>query len=535
MFSNCCKEVRKALRSDQRQWLKDKGETIQDHSDKGDLKAVFGESKQLCRKWSPYIGKFVSTTGEPLKTKEGRLERWTEHFNHLLNPTTTSGNSVLSIVEASETLEIDLGPIRFDEVLNAVRKLKNGKASGPDDISAEMLKSHIGIAEWLWDIVNKCWTEENLPHDWKLAEVVPLYKSKGKRSECGNYRRISLLSVPGKVFASIILNRCKDALDQVLREEQCGFRKSRGCTDQLFASRQILEKCMAFQLDVSFCFIDFRAAFDLVVREMLYKIMKHYGLPQKVVNVIRNNYEGFKCCVKAEGEKGQMFDVKTGVRQGDVWSPILFGLVISYVLANSVQGGIDIERCVADLDFADDVDLLGVSDSEVQANLHRIETFAEAVGLMINVGKTKNMGIKCEKPGASVPIAQRNVEVLTGNRNGRFGTLIEAGNQSRLLIGREVLVGKKKNAGWFETLAGEKLRLKSSAEAELVTVSSDERSVVADLLSTANNRSSADSDDDSCVCSGCKSRFDTAKSMKPDSACLRIRRGSKTARQSLLG
>ena len=77
-----------------------------------------------------------------------------------------------------------------------------------------------------------------------------------------------------------------------------------------------------------------------------------------------------KCCVKAEGEKGQMLDVKTGVRQVDVWSPIPSGLVINYVLANSVQEGIDIGRCVADLDFADDVALLGVSDSEVRANLH---------------------------------------------------------------------------------------------------------------------------------------------------------------------
>ena len=99
---------------------------------------------------------------------------------------------------------------------------------------------------------------------------------------------------------------------------------------------------------------------------------------------------------QGRGREGrQMFDVKTGVRQGDVWSPILFGLVINYVLANSV--GIDIGSCVADLDFADDVALLGVSDSEVQANLHRIESSAEAVGLMINVGKTKIMGAKCEK------------------------------------------------------------------------------------------------------------------------------------------
>ena len=87
---------------------------------------MFGESKQLCRKWSPHISNIVSTTGEPLKTKEERLELWTEHFKHLLNQVTTSGNSALSIVEASESLEIDLGLIRFDEVLYAVRKLTFG-------------------------------------------------------------------------------------------------------------------------------------------------------------------------------------------------------------------------------------------------------------------------------------------------------------------------------------------------------------------------------------------------------------------------
>ena len=140
VFSNCCKEVQKALRSDKKQRLKDKCETIHDYSDKGDQREVFGESKQLCRRWSPHISKLVTTTGEPLKTKEERLERWTEHFKHLLNPATASGNSVLSIVEASESPEIDLGRIRFDEVRYAVVKMKNGKASGPDDISAGIKK-----------------------------------------------------------------------------------------------------------------------------------------------------------------------------------------------------------------------------------------------------------------------------------------------------------------------------------------------------------------------------------------------------------
>ena len=74
------------------------------------------------------------------------MDLWTEQFKHLLNAATASRRFALSIVEASESLEIDLGPIRFDEVLQAVLKLKNGKANGRDDISAEMLRSHNRVA-----------------------------------------------------------------------------------------------------------------------------------------------------------------------------------------------------------------------------------------------------------------------------------------------------------------------------------------------------------------------------------------------------
>ena len=73
MFSHCCEEFREALISDIKQWLKDKGkEAIQNDSDKGDQKEVFGESKQLCWKWSPQLTKFVATTGEPLAEIKGR-------------------------------------------------------------------------------------------------------------------------------------------------------------------------------------------------------------------------------------------------------------------------------------------------------------------------------------------------------------------------------------------------------------------------------------------------------------------------------
>ena len=247
----------------------------------------------------------------------------------------------------------------------------------------------------------------------------------------------------------------------------------------------------------------------------MYQIMKHYGLPQKVINIIRNSYDGFKCRVKAEGEKGRLFDVRTGVRQGDVWSPILFGLVINYILANSVHGGLDIGRLVADLDFADDVALVGVSDSEVQENLHRIEALAEAAGLKINVAKTKNMGVKCDSPNVvAVPSIQQNVEILTGTHKGKLGLLAETSSQSRLTISTEVLLGTKKKAGWFETQDGRKLRLKSLAVAKPALVASQQQSAVADSESLENESRSVVADQESLRCQNCQRQFSTVTGRK---------------------
>ena len=98
---------------------------------------------------------------------------------------------------------------------------------------------------------------------------------------------------------------------------------------------------------------------------------------------------------------------------------------------------------------------MGVSDSEVQENLHRIEALAEAAGLKINVAKTKNMGVKCDSPNVvAVPSIQQNVEILTGTHKGKLGLLAETSSQSRLTIGgaagNEKESGLVRNTRWPE-------------------------------------------------------------------------------------
>ena len=107
-----------------------------------------------------------------------------------------------------------------------------------------------------------------VPNDFKKTLIKPLYK-KGDKNECVNYRGINLVSVGSKLLSNTILFRLRAAVDEVLREEQCGFRKGRGCVDRILTLRLIIEKCLICQTPLALSFIDYEQAFDSVDRSTL--------------------------------------------------------------------------------------------------------------------------------------------------------------------------------------------------------------------------------------------------------------------------
>ena len=113
-----------------------------------------------------------------------------------------------------------------------------------------------------------------VPSDFRKTLIKLLYK-KGDKSESRNYRGISLVSADSKSHSNMILFRLSDAVDKVLREEQCSFRKGRGCVDQIFSLRLIIEKCLSCQTPLVLSFIDFEQAFDSVDRRALYTRQIH--------------------------------------------------------------------------------------------------------------------------------------------------------------------------------------------------------------------------------------------------------------------
>ena len=126
---------------------------------------------------------------------------------------------------------------------------------------------------------------------------------KRDRTECGNYRGISLLSAAGNIFALILLNRLSSHITQdVVPETQCSFRSNRSTVDMIFCLRQLQEKCIEQDRPLYIVFVDFTKAFDTVGRSGLWQLLGKYGCPEKFTTMIESLYTGMLVNVMNEGE-----------------------------------------------------------------------------------------------------------------------------------------------------------------------------------------------------------------------------------------
>ena len=342
----------------------------------------------------------------PVKDRNGNLltkdndikNRWKEHFETVLNRPIPPEEDIPA---AERDLNIEGGEITIEEVKQAIGQLKNNKAPGEDGVFPEMFKvDEDRLPLVLVNLFNKIKEGGKLPSEWKNGVIVKIPK-KGDLSDCGNWRGVMLSPIAMKIFCKLLLNRMEPILDGILREEQAGFRKGRGCSDQIFVVRHLMQQANEMKARLSLCFVDFEKAFDSVSRGVMGKVLRHYGVPEWLVKLVINLHEGTFCKVMIDGSLSDAFEVRSGVIQGGILSPLLFVLVIDYVMKRVIEetnAGIEWRngRKLADLDYADDIVLISEGPEEMQRVVDCLVREGKKVGLVINCAKTEIMNINID-------------------------------------------------------------------------------------------------------------------------------------------
>ena len=276
-----------------------------------------------------------------------------------------------------------------EEVCRKLEGLKSDKSPGPDSLHPAMLKKLAGVlCTPLATLFNLSLKSGQLPDDWKCANVTAIHK-KGNRSDVGNYRPVSLTSVPCKIMESLIRSQMLDFLDSQaqLAHEQHGFTHGRSCLTNLLESLEEWTRSLDDGFGLDIVFLDYQKAFDTVPHKRLIKKLRSYGINGNLLKWIEEFLIGRKMRVVLNESVTDWEKVLSGVPQGSVLGPLLFLLYV-----NDIP---EVVKCSVRM-FADDTKIWQVIRDEkdclkLQEDLQSLEAWSEKWLLRFNAAKCKIM------------------------------------------------------------------------------------------------------------------------------------------------
>jgi hypothetical protein len=248
------------------------------------------------------------------------------------------------------------------------------------------------IKEEIHKLLVQIWNEENMPATRKISIICPIHK-KGDKTDCHNYRGVDLLNVTYKILTGIINGRIMQITEQRIGEYQCGFRRSRSTTDQIFVVRQIIEKHYEHGSDLHLLFIDYKSALDSVNRRKLVESMHRIGIPKKLVNLARMTLREMYAKVKIQNELGRAFKHNSGVKQGNGLSTALFNIILHTAIEKVDKRETIFTKLSQICAYAADVTILAKTETELNRIYQKLEEAVNELGLNTNETKTKYMSI----------------------------------------------------------------------------------------------------------------------------------------------
>jgi len=211
-----------------------------------------------------------------------------------------------------------------------------------------------------------------------------------------------------KILSNILLSRLIPYAKEIIGDHQCGFRRNRSTIDHIFCIRQILEKKWEYNEEVHQLFIDFKKAYDSVRREVLYKILIEFGIPRKLVSLIKMSSTETYSRVRVGKNVSDKFRIRNGLKQGDALTPMLFNFALEYAIrrVQVKQDGLKLNGTHQLLVYADDVNILGRSIHTLKDNPEALVAATREIGLEVSADNTKYMVVSRDQNAGRIHSAR---------------------------------------------------------------------------------------------------------------------------------
>ena len=307
-------------------------------------------------------------------------------------------------------------PITTEEVIKATKKLRNGRAVGPDGIPGELLKyGPASLSKNLADIFNKMF-EDGEDLELGHGTLIVLPKPGKPAGQMGSLRPIVLLNTLRKTLSLIALHRIRPAVETFLPKSQSGFRQHRSTSDAVWTHKWMIARIMKVREEILILGIDMSRAFDTIDRALLLAELRAI-VDEDSWRIIRALLSDTKLEAKLQSALSQPFKTNIGAPQGDSLSPVLFVIYLELAMRQIRKACPRPQRdnkIPTEIIYADDTDFISTS----RETLANIETNASSIL------KTWYLAMNCDKTELTTLKREKEKEDETWRKTKKLGTLL---------------------------------------------------------------------------------------------------------------
>ena len=310
------------------------------------------------------------------------------------------------IKDFDESVQNTEGPDTFvitnDELKKQIKKIPNWKASGPDKVHGYWLKYFFNLHKTILDQMNQLLKTGTIPKWMTTGRTCLILKDKNKGNVVSNFRPITCLPVIWKLFTGILGEEIYRHLEMsnLLPDEQKGCRhECRGTKDNLMIDKMVFKNCKSRLTNLSFAWIDYRKAYDMVPHSWIIKCLKSFKIADNIVEVIMRSMENWKVQLTSAGKNLGEVNIRRGIFQGDSLSPILFiiTLIPLSIILKKVRIGYTLGRgrmTINHLLFMDDLKLYGKTKNELDSLVQTVRIFSSDIGMEFGISKCAMVEMK---------------------------------------------------------------------------------------------------------------------------------------------
>ena len=286
-------------------------------------------------------------------------------------------------------------PITTEDFSDVLKGMSQGQCLGIDGLTVAFMKTFwIYLKVPCYEVMMQ-WLEERLLYLTARRGIIDLIPKQKKDSRrVTNLRLITLLCVSYKILETVLVNRIKSVIDQIISKDQKGFREGQSISVNICQIFDLVTIVKQEEREAVILSIDFKKCFDMIEFDAIFGALDCFGFGEKFVSTIQTTYTQFQACVQSNGYFSEYFPVPRSVHQCRPNSSFLF-LICAELLANILRQEKDIQGFPVDemmhllSQFADDMDIsLNADEDSLKKVFCILEKFKAISGFQVNYDKT---------------------------------------------------------------------------------------------------------------------------------------------------